>query len=41
MARKVGFFHNGSKASFDKHYRAFEARMQQSSAAKDFEIIAK
>ena len=39
MPRKVGFFHNGSKKSFEKHYAALLARMNQSVAVKDVEVI--
>ena len=39
MPRKVGFFHNGSKKSFEKHYAVLLARMNQSVAVKDVEVI--
>jgi putative tryptophan/tyrosine transport system substrate-binding protein len=41
MARKVGFFHNGSEASFKDHYAKFLAGMNQSAAAKGVDVVAK
>ena len=39
MARKVGFFHNGNKASFEKHYAVFVNRLYDFIGQSDVEII--
>lgn len=39
MARKIGFFHNGTKGSFQKHFAAFVRRMYDFVEDEDVKII--
>jgi putative ABC transport system substrate-binding protein len=39
MARKVGFFHNGTKGSFQKHFAAFVGRMYDFVEDEDVKIV--